>query len=408
MANVSEAAIPAIPSKMKKQRLQNADIFAMMTMAFFVITFVLKALTDGIFVTQGMKGAITDSKYLTMGGTIFFGLIYMVRHKKNRVFWNEFRKLITVALVFLVATLALIIYQNKYAQWQIRDILNLITPMIFAYVVLNVLSFEQLFKGLKIALVISVIGYIIQLMLRGVTFDDIFQSSFSDSTSPFESNDFSAIAIMFCFFFCYYRSSKWMTALATVYAIATFKRMAIIFAVIAFFFPIMVDRDKKMPKWTTPIVIGVFFGVAMFYCYLMLPTSASLQGSLHLNIGKMTMGRSDFLAALLNRGFQSFGFGSVEASLGHSLEMAFVRMTFELSPIAVLLFINNYWNITGRNLYCSLLMVFNFLNLTTADSISAMFAWAVCYILIGMVVYAHGPAVTAAKQSRLFAKWQRG
>lgn len=72
MANVSEAAIPTIPSKMKKQRLQNADIFAMMTMAFFVITFVLKALTDGIFVTQGMKGAITDSKYLTMGGTIFF------------------------------------------------------------------------------------------------------------------------------------------------------------------------------------------------------------------------------------------------------------------------------------------------------------------------------------------------
>lgn len=73
MANVSEAAIPAIPSKMKKQRLQNADIFAMMTMAFFVITFVLKALTDGIFVTQGMKGAIADSKYLTMGGTIFLG-----------------------------------------------------------------------------------------------------------------------------------------------------------------------------------------------------------------------------------------------------------------------------------------------------------------------------------------------
>ena len=398
----------SIPSQHVKARLQNADFFEKCTFAFFLITFVLKALTDGFFITQGVKGAITDSKYLTMGAAIFFGIVYMVQRRRNRVFWNEFRQLITVALCFVMATLVLVIAQNHFVQWQIRDILNLITPMIFAYVMLNVLSFEQLFHGMKIALVFSIIGYITQLVLRGVTFGDIFASSFSDSTSPLESNDFSAIAIMFCFFFCYYRSSRWLTVLSTLYAIATFKRMAIIFAVIAFFFPMLFNRDAELPKWFSAISKIVFFGIAMFYCYLMLPTSTALQSALHLDIGEMTMGRSDFLASLINQGYQSFGFGSVEGTIGHSLEMAFVRMTFELSPIAVLLFINNYWNITGRNLYCSLLMVFNFLNLTTADSISAMFAWAVCYILIGVVVYAHGPAVTAAKQSRLFAKWQRG
>lgn len=47
------------------------DIFITLTVAFFLLTFVLKALTDGIFVTLGQKGAITDSKYLTMGGASF-------------------------------------------------------------------------------------------------------------------------------------------------------------------------------------------------------------------------------------------------------------------------------------------------------------------------------------------------
>ena len=65
----------------------------------------------------------------------------------------------------------------------------------------------------------------------------------------------------------------------------------------------------------------------------------------------------------------------------------FIRISLELSPLATLLFINNYWNLTRGNFYCVLLIVFQFLNLTTADSISEMFAWAVAYILIGSIHY---------------------
>lgn len=396
-----------MPVSRPERSFRDADVFEMLTIAFFVLTFVLKAVTDGIFVTRGIKGIVTDSKYLTMGGVIFFGLCHMVRYRRSGVFWREFRQLLLVVVCFVVATGALVVYRGEFASWQIRDMLNLLTPMIFAYVSLNVMTFEQLFKGMQIALVSSIIGYVIQLVLRGVTFQDILLSDFAASESPLESNDFAAIAIMLCFFFCYYRRNRWMTAIATIYAIATFKRMAIIFAVIAFLVPLVVDRDRRLPGWAAWAAKIVFFSAAMFYCYLMLPTSTALQSALHLDLGEMTMGRSDFLARLLDRGYRSFGFGSAEAVLGQSLEMAFVRMTLELSPLAVLLFINDYWNITRGHLYCALLMSFNFINLITADSISAMFAWAVCYIFIGMVGYARGPEVEAAKRSRLFPRGGR-
>lgn len=397
----------SMPLRRAKRKLQDSDSFEMLTVFFFVLTFVLKALTDGIFVTQGVKGAITDSKYLTMGGVIFFGVCYMARHKVNGIFWRELKQLLGVVLCFIMVTACLIIYRDEFASWQIRDMLNLLTPMLFAYVSLNVMTFEQLYKGMQIALVSSFIGYITQLALRGVTFQDIFQSSFSESQSPLESNDFSAIAIMLCFFFCYYRSNRWMTVLSVVYAIATFKRMAIIFALVAFFLPIIINRDKELPKWSSGVAKLAFFVAAMGYLYFIWPTSTALQHAMNVDVGEMTMGRSGFLASLLNHEYQSFGFGSVESTLGHSLEMAFPRITLELSPLGTLLFINNYWNVTGRHLYCALLMTFQFANLITADSISAMFAWEVCFILIGMIHYANGPEVEAAKQSQLFAKWQR-
>lgn len=124
----------------------------------------------------------------------------------------------------------------------------------------------------------------------------------------------------------------------------------------------------------------------MGYMYLLWPTTAAVR-VFGQDFDEMTMGRADFLRVLIDSGFQSFGYGSVEATLGYSLEMCFIRISLELSPLATLLFINNYWNLTRGNFYCVLLIVFQFLNLTTADSISAMFAWAVAYILIGSIHY---------------------
>lgn len=362
------------------------DIFITLTVAFFLLTFVLKALTDGIFVTLGQKGAITDSKYLTMGGAIFFGICYMGRSHKFGMFWREFKQLVIVVLAFVLVTCGLVLYRGEFDSWQVRDILNLLTPMLFAYVVLNTIPFEALHKCMKVVLVSSFIGYIIQLLLRGVTWADIWASSFDNSTSVLESNDFSALAIMLCFYFCYYRKDMSCTILSVVFAVATFKRLAIIFAIVILVLPKIVDPNRHLPKRSGLFFKILFFALAMGYMYLLWPTTAAVR-VFGQDLDEMTMGRADFLRVLIDSGFQSFGYGSVEATLGYSLEMCFIRISLELSPLATLLFINNYWNLTRGNFYCVLLIVFQFLNLTTADSISAMFAWAVAYILIGSIHY---------------------
>lgn len=365
-----------------------ANIFAQLTIVFFVITFALKAFTDGIFVTLNMKGAITDSKYLTMGGVIFFGICYMASQKSYMTFWRETKQLLFVFLTFLMLTCALILYRGEFATWQIRDLLNLLTPILFAYVSLNVMNFSQLLSGMKVTLIMSFIGYLIQLALRGVSWADVWQSSFTESTSPLESNDFAALAIALCFFFCFYRSSQFYTILSVVFAVATFKRLAIIFAIIAFLLPTICNMNKKLPKSSGFVFKLLFFALAMTYFYL-LTTAASTIVVFGKNLNELTMGRANFLQTLLSNGYQSFGYGSVEATRGASIEMCLVRISLELSPLATFLFINNYWNLTRNNRYCALIMTFHLLNLTTADSISSMFGWAVTYITIGLINMGH-------------------
>ena len=374
--------------RMNSRRLKTRDAFEQLTYWFFILTFVLKAFTDGIFVSLGMKGAITDSKYLTMGGVIFFGLCYMIERRRFGIFFSELKKLLTVVVVFIVMTCVLIIYRGQFGTWQIRDVLNLLSPILVAYTVLNTLKPKQILKGLKIALISSILGYVIQLLIRGVTFADIMATSYTDSTSALESHDFAATSIMFCFFFCYYRSERLYTVLSVLFAIATFKRLAIIFAIIALVLPLLIDMNKYLPRWAGVICKIVFFAASMIYLYFMLPGSPEVM-VFGKSLTEQSMGRSGFLYNLLTQGYQTFGYGSTEATLGHSMEMYFVRLSLELSPFAVLLFINNYWDLTRGNRYCVLLMVFEFLNLITADSISAMFAWVVLYLTIGFIIYFH-------------------
>lgn len=375
-------------TKNRKKRvsaiLSSTNIYAQLTILFFIITFVLKAFTDGIFVTLGMKGAITDTKYLTMGGVIFFGACYMVNTKESASFWEETKQLLSVFFCFLTVTCILIIYRNEFALWQIRDFLNLLTPILFAYVSLNVMNISQIISAMKITLIVSFVGYVIQLIIRGVTWDDIWQSNYGDSTSVLESNDFAALSIVLCFFFCYFRSSKLYTILSLIFALATFKRMAIIFAIIAFLIPMFCNVNRRIKDSSSLIIKVVASIIAIAYLYILLTSSSNIV-IFGQKLDDLTMGRADFLHELLANGYQSYGYGSVEATRGASLEMYFVRLMLELSPLAIILFINNYWNITHNNLYCAIMMVFHFLNLTTADSISAMFGWSVAYITFGLI-----------------------
>ncbi|MBM6868103.1 hypothetical protein [Collinsella tanakaei] len=371
--------------KKKHIRSLELDVYKQLTYSFFLLTFIAKALTDGIFITLGQKGLITNSKYMAMGGVIFFGLGYMIKNRRFDNFWNEFKQLFALFAAIAFFTCVLIIYRRNYAAWQIRDLLNLFTPMIFAYVVLNTLDSGDIVKGMRIALYFSICGYVIQLILKGTTIQEIISASdYSKSLSPLESNDFAALSIMLCFFFCYIRDNKIDTIASFLFAIATFKRLAMIFALLAFVLPKIINTRKAIPRGYRFLLVIVLTLITIIYLYLLLPFSPDVQ-IFGYNLKYLSMGRAHFLTELFINNYKSFGYGSVEATLGHSLEMYLIRLCLELSPIAVIVFITCMMNIAWTNIYCVILIIFQLINLITADSISAIFAWEVMYILLGLV-----------------------
>ena len=47
----------------------------------------------------------------------------------------DIKQLVIVVLAFVLVTCGLVLYRGEFDSWQVRDILNLLTPMLFAYVV---------------------------------------------------------------------------------------------------------------------------------------------------------------------------------------------------------------------------------------------------------------------------------
>lgn len=185
---------------------------------------------------------------------------------------------------------------------------------------------------------------------------------YGTSSSPTESSIFAGMSIILCAFYCYYRNNMVLTCLSTIYAIATFKRLAIVFAIAFFVIPIFFDPNKKVPSYVRQMMKFVFLcGTGIYYLLLLPQSSRIFEELFHQSQDQYTMGRSSFLRTLLSANYQPYGYGSSTIVIGRSLEMDYLQIAIELTPIALFIFINIYWNILGNNLYLTFLCYFNLL-----------------------------------------------
>lgn len=374
--------------------MEHSDITVIGTIFFFCLTYVLLGLTDGLLVSQGASSSsiLVRLKYPCMLATIACGLLHMVLTRSASIFRREFVQLFGVGAVFAFISAIEVIHTNSIGSTTTDDLLKLVLPVLMAYAVLNTLSFEQIQGCMVVVLLSSIVGYICELVVGGITLADLTQSSTgaasTATSSPLESSIFAGISITLCFYYCYYRSNKLLTILSVVYAIATFKRVAMAFAIVALILPLLINVNKKVNKLWVWLLAALTLVLTGAYYLLLQPSRASLFETIFgQSQMDFTTGRSAFLTKLLRNGFTPFGFGSSTDVIGRPLEMDLIQIALELTPIALVVFVLAYWNICRENLYCIIIMIYEYSNFITSHSLNSNYKWGICFILIGMITY---------------------
>ncbi|QOL32677.1 hypothetical protein [Bifidobacterium eulemuris] len=320
--------------------------------------------------------------------TIGFSIIHMFFYRHHNYFWKETKQIILLIIGITFVSCLQILQTGQFTSLTVDNLLKILLPAIMAYGVLNTLSFKELQNCMVIIFISSVIGYLCELGFKHVSIDMIVNADYANSSSPFESSYFAGMSITLCFFYCYYRKNRLLTILSVLYVIATFKRLAIIFAILFFILPFFLNLDKKLPTWNRQVLKLFFLLVTYIYYWLLLPQTEEIFFNIfHDTQQHFTMGRNVFLDTLINSDYRAFGYGSTDIVLGFSLEMDLIQIALEMGPIILFLFINSFWNLTADNIYITFIILFEFANFLTSHSLNSNYKWGLTFIVIGMIVY---------------------
>lgn len=353
------------------------------------ITFILKTYTDVFYVAQNRSGVIVFTKYITLLiGIIVSVAILQRRCSPKRIFNKEFESILLVTVVFSAFSFLRSIVSMSFSVNSVIGIMYIVLAIIYAYYILNTLSFDDIYNCMKIILVAGVVGYICEIGIDNFTLKNILKSSFQDSYSPFESNYTSSLSIIMCSFFSYYRKEKKWVILSMAFALFTFKRSYMVFALIYLVLPIIFDLNVKINRYICWFVVCSFiiatFGIIWIY---MSSHDAVFIKYFGETASKFSSGRSDLLRRLMSNGYISSGYESSTSFLGRGLEMDLVKIYLELGIISLIIFVFEYFKISRGNAFCFLIMFQNMINFLTSHSLSSAFNWSLRFIIIGCILY---------------------
>lgn len=375
-------------------QFHKTDILPFLTAFFLILTFAIKAFTDGLYSRNQIGKIVVYSKYFTALLSCLFAILSSWG-KKRSVFRREFINLMIIYTVFLIISVIMGIIAEKITVWIVLELVKPTIAVFLAYFVMNALDEDTVHRCLVIILYVCLAGYIVELFVVQASLASVFLYGFLQGKSATESNSFSEIAISLTFYFAYKRKGKANLIVSALFTILAFKRLAILFSivtlVIAFIFP-KITKANISRRFIFLLKILTIV-VTLLWIWLLLPEQENLFKQIFGTTPfAFTSGRSSSLRLLLKSGFQSYGYGSaneyIRALYGVPFEMDLARIAIELTPFAMFLFIWMFWNLAGTKMWSAFIVGFFMLDFITSDSLSFNFAFTVTYMVIGVVNYA--------------------
>lgn len=363
----------------------------------FTITFATKAITDGMFISRGINTPVDDLKYVFMIVAALL-LIFEIKftQKKNpgkryqRLFIKEFNNINVIVIVFIFISLIKILISGKFTMETPKEIIYLWIPIIYAFLLLNKLSIKDVDKYFNTLLLCFIIGYGLEIYDK-LSISNFFNISYSKSYSPFESAYMSG-SFTSIFLYFLYRDKKLQSTISFIFVLMTFKRLSILFSVIMLITTKIFNMKKDVKK-STVTLFKLFFIVSpiIIYFYLRPEYIYKINTRFNIDLDEILMGRANIFNTVIDSGFKSYGYGSTTDLVlkifprdGH-LHLDLVKIFMETTIVGLSIFVNNLWNVVGKNRYAVLIMLYQFFNILTSHSLRGSFSWTMIYLIIGII-----------------------
>lgn len=356
--------------------------------------FIIAIITQAFTATYESVGLISQLKYIVCMVGILTCLIFINKKRKRNIFKYEFKQIVWVILSFLLISAIRSIFVQAFTIRTILEIVFLLLPLLYAYCLLNTLDFKIIDKCMFITLIVLMVGYFFNLDL-GIS--ELIRSfkmiNFSESYSPFESSSYSGVAIILAMYFLYFRKNKLGLILSIMFVFFTFKRLAVLFVIFLLLLPRKFREKDKINIRLLNTIKVILFILSIGYFIVMIPKNVTLINEIfNINLYKLTMSRTYRFSLIYNNPeFINSGFGStfsyMVSSYGVALEMDMIKLIIEVTPIGAFILINNFINISKKNIYVFSLMLFQIFNLITSHSLVSVFSWLLFYLILGCIIY---------------------
>lgn len=375
----------------KTGRLSETQVLPLLASVFFVLTFAIKAFTDGPYDRGLLSSAIVYTKYATAFIACLLALAFAMKKGEYR-FVHEFNELMVIVAVFTVVSAVMQLVSGTFVGGTYIELVKLAMPMVLAYCMLNALDDDQIYVCMVAVFIASLMGYVVDMGARGSSLSAIFQADFAASESDTESSGFSEISLMLSFYFLYVKRSEAVSVVSTLFCILCFKRLAILVVSLAFlvshFAPSFITV-KPSSRLVTACKVATLVACAA-WCWILLPGQERLFISLFGQTPfDFTMGRSMSLRYLVDSGFQSYGFGSanvvINGVFGVPFEMDLAKIAIELTPAVLALFVWLFWNLAKGSVWAFGIVAYFMLNMISSDSLTSNFAFTLAYMTLGLV-----------------------
>lgn len=369
-------------------RISKGQLNKVLNYALFIATFFLQSYVDGKYIAYGDEPTnLKVIKYLLLGIGIIWGAMQVVG-KKRLIFLRELRNVMIAICTFLMVSLILILFRGGDLSFSLELIVRYAMAILYAFVLLNVLDFEDIYCLMVFYLLISIFGWVLQRGDVLLDFDSYEQISFTTSYSPFESHYFASAAMNCCVFFLYYKRNKWTQIVSFLFAVLTFKRVQLVFAFAVLLLPFVTDPNRKVKKSTQYLFCaGVVLAVLGYMALLMPEQEWIIESLTGMSTNEFTSGRSTLLRQLLESDYQMAGLGTSEAVLGRGIEMELISIMLEMSFPVMAIFVCCYVSVAGRKRYAMLVMTYLMTLLLTGSALYNVFMWVTVYLFFGSINY---------------------
>lgn len=320
--------------------------------------------------------------------TIHLIYIYLKKEKKKLLFKKEIKLFLFFILVLVSFSIIYSVINEKISFRTVQEILFIVFPFLYSVMLINIASEKEIDNNIKISFIISFIFYIISLGLNfSLIIQNLFLTSWENSSSALESHIFCGYALAYCMYFLYYDKNKIFKYMSLLFVFMTFKRPFILIAIVMFLFSYSKNKNKIVNKKSIIAITICIFLIAIGYFQIMQPKNVVfLNNKYNINISKLTSTRSDRLRNLYNTSFKTYGFGSTTeymySHLDGSLEMDFIKIFIEVGAIPVIVLIYVYLSTARYTRYTFAIILFQLLNLIVTSSLTSCFAWMIIFITV--------------------------